>query len=38
MVPYTLAFLVFWTVMLVLWMALGLPLGSTGPLDYVPPA
>jgi aminobenzoyl-glutamate transport protein len=38
MVPYTLAFLVFWTLMLVLWMALGIPLGSTGPLDYVPPA
>jgi len=35
MLPYTLAFLAAWTTMLVLWMALGLPLGATGPLHYV---
>jgi aminobenzoyl-glutamate transport protein len=38
MLPYALAFLVAWTAMLLLWMALGLPLGATGPLDYAPPA
>ena len=36
MLPYTLAFLAAWSVMLVLWMTLGLPLGATGPLGYTP--
>ena len=36
MLPYTLAFLVCWSTMLVVWMMLGLPLGETGPLVYTP--
>ena len=37
MLPYTAAFLVLWSTMLVCWLALGLPLGETGPLTYSPP-
>ena len=37
MLPYTLAFLVAWTILLVGWMALDIPLGETGPLHYSPP-
>jgi aminobenzoyl-glutamate transport protein len=36
MVPYTLAFGVVWSVLLLGWLALGLPLGPGGPLDYAP--
>jgi aminobenzoyl-glutamate transport protein len=36
MLPYTLVFGVAWTVLLVLWMASGAPLGEAGPLAYVP--
>jgi aminobenzoyl-glutamate transport protein len=36
MLPYTLAFGVAWTALLVAWMALGLPLGPAGPLAYAP--
>ena len=36
MLPYTVAFLLCWSAMLVAWMALGLPLGATGPLVYAP--
>jgi len=32
MLPYTIFFLIFWTAMLCLWMALNLPLGPAGPL------
>ena len=32
MVPYTVAFLIVWTVMLVIWMLLGLPVGPGAPL------
>jgi aminobenzoyl-glutamate transport protein len=38
MLPYALVFGVIWTGLLVLWMALGLPLGPEGPLAYTPPA
>ena len=36
MLPYAAAFAVTWTVLLVLWMALGVPLGPGGPLAYDP--
>jgi aminobenzoyl-glutamate transport protein len=36
MLPYALAFGVTWSVMLVVWVALGVPLGPEGPLVYVP--
>ncbi|MEE3332245.1 MAG: AbgT family transporter [Myxococcota bacterium] len=36
MLPYTITFLVVWSAMLVVWMALGIPLGATGPLAYTP--
>lgn len=32
MVPYSLAFLFGWTILLIIWMLLGLPLGSGAPL------
>lgn len=32
MIPYTLIFLLFWTILLVIWMAIGLPLGPGGQL------
>lgn len=35
MLPYTILLTVFWTLMLVIWMLLGLPLGPDGPL-YMP--
>jgi aminobenzoyl-glutamate transport protein len=38
MLPYTLAFGAAWTVLLLVWMALGLPLGPEGPLTYTPGA
>jgi aminobenzoyl-glutamate transport protein len=34
MIPYALAFGVAWSLLLVLWMALGIPLGPAGPLAY----
>jgi len=39
MLPYTFAFLIAWSIMLLLWMTAGWPLGlptATGPLEYVP--
>jgi aminobenzoyl-glutamate transport protein len=36
MLPYTLVFAVVWTIMLLVWMQLGFPLGVAGPLEYVP--
>jgi aminobenzoyl-glutamate transport protein len=36
MLPYSIAFWLVWTVLLVLWMLSGLPLGPGGPLEYVP--
>jgi aminobenzoyl-glutamate transport protein len=32
MIPYTVVFLFFWTILLIIWMLLGLPLGPDGPL------
>ena len=37
MLPYSLAFLVAWSALLVLWMGLGLELGPVGPLHYAGP-
>ena len=36
MLPYTVVFAVVWTLVLVIWMAMGLPLGPGGGLVYVP--
>jgi aminobenzoyl-glutamate transport protein len=36
MTPYTLAFALAWTALLLGWLALGAPLGPGGPLDYSP--
>jgi len=32
MIPYTVVFLLFWTLLLVVWMLIGLPVGPDGPL------
>lgn len=37
MLPYALAFWLCWTLMLIAWMTVGLPLGPGGPLHYVDP-
>ncbi|MFS0674436.1 AbgT family transporter [Ornithinibacillus sp. 179-J 7C1 HS] len=34
MVPYSIFFLISWTIMLIIWMLFGLPLGPGGPLEY----
>lgn len=36
MLPYSVVFLIGWTVLFAIWMALGLPIGPGSPLDYVP--
>ena len=38
MLPYSMAFLIFWSLLLFLWMTLGLPLGPGANLHYVMPA
>ncbi len=35
MIPYTMFFMLFWVILLVIWMAAGIPLGFDGPL-YLP--
>ena len=35
MIPYTVVFLFFWIILLIIWMLLGLPLGPDGPLYLV---
>lgn len=37
MMPYTIVFAIVWTIMLLLWMALGIELGQNGPLTYTMP-
>jgi aminobenzoyl-glutamate transport protein len=37
MLPYSVAFLVFWSIMLLVWITLGLPVGPGGSLFYVTP-
>lgn len=34
MLPYSIYFLIFWTIMLVVWMLLGFPLGLHGPIEF----
>ncbi|WP_456269669.1 AbgT family transporter [Kushneria sp. AK178] len=34
MLPYSLAFMAFWTLLLIVWMLLGLPLGPGAPIHY----
>lgn len=36
MLPYSIVFIVVWTVLLVAWMSFGWELGPAGPLEYVP--
>ena len=36
MLPYSIAFLLVWTALLLVWMLLGLPLGPEGALLYLP--
>ncbi len=36
MVPYAIAFGVTWSILMVVWLQLGVPLGPAGPLVYVP--
>ena len=36
MIPYTVVFAIVWTILLVVWVQLGIPLGPGGPLVYVP--
>ena len=34
MLPYSICFFVFWAVMLIVWMLIGLPLGPGAPIHY----
>src|SRR5699024_6545354 len=34
MLPYSIFFLIFWTLLLVVWMLLGLPLGPNAPIQF----
>jgi aminobenzoyl-glutamate transport protein len=36
MLPYSLSFLITWTVLFILWFVLGWPIGPEAPLFYVP--
>ena len=36
MLPYTIVFAFIWMLVLVIWMTLGLPLGPSGSLVYIP--
>ena len=36
MLPYTVVFSIVWTIMLLVWVQLGIPLGPGGPVEYVP--
>ncbi|MEM9413999.1 MAG: AbgT family transporter [Planctomycetota bacterium] len=38
MLPYSVVFLITWTGLLLAWTTFDIPLGSGGPLEYVPPA
>jgi aminobenzoyl-glutamate transport protein len=37
MLPYSMGFLIFWSLMLFAWISLGLPLGPGAPLTYIAP-
>ena len=34
MLPYSIAFLVCWTILLIIWLTIGLPIGINTPLFY----
>jgi aminobenzoyl-glutamate transport protein len=36
MLPYTIAFFIFWTLLLIIWMIVGLPIGPDSPMYIVP--
>lgn len=36
MIPYSIAFLIIWTLLLVVWISFGIPIGPDAPLEYVP--
>jgi aminobenzoyl-glutamate transport protein len=36
MLPYSIVFLIGWTILFSIWMALGLPIGPGSPLEYIP--
>lgn len=38
MLPYSIAFLIGWTVLFAIWLTFGLPIGPGAPLEYVPTA
>jgi len=35
MLPYSIVFGLFWTILLIVWMLLGLPVGPDGPIQYI---
>jgi len=37
MLPYSVIFAIVWILFLLGWVALGIPLGPSGPLEYTPP-
>ena len=37
MVPYSITFLIFWIILLVIWLTLGIPLGPDAGIHYVMP-
>jgi aminobenzoyl-glutamate transport protein len=37
MLPYSVTFFVLWTLLLVVWYLVGLPLGPGAPIEYIPP-
>jgi aminobenzoyl-glutamate transport protein len=38
MLPYSVAFMLGWALLFILWLAFGLPIGPDSPLDYIPAA
>ncbi|HLR67996.1 MAG TPA: AbgT family transporter, partial [Virgibacillus sp.] len=36
MIPYSMFFLITWTIMLIVWMLFGIELGPNGPIYYNP--
>jgi aminobenzoyl-glutamate transport protein len=37
MLPYTIVFTIFWTILLIAWALLDLPLGPEAPIHYIKP-
>lgn len=36
MLPYSVVFLIVWSIILIVWLALGIPIGPDSPLQYIP--